>query len=91
MIPLNKKGEIDVKFLEKLPFDDFEEVIEQMSFHQIDYIFSLATPTNGPIKPLIKDYSLEDSYDWGWEIDIDKILERMREKVVKINQMKNIK
>ena len=81
MIPLREDGKIDAKFVEILPFDDFEEVVEEMNWDQIDYIFSLAKPIEGMIEPLKVDYSIDDSYDWGWGIDSDKILMRMNGKI----------
>ena len=37
MIPLKEDGKIDVKFIEILPLDDFEEIVEEMNWDQINY------------------------------------------------------
>lgn len=81
MIPLNENGEIDVKFVERLPFEDFDELAAEMNWDQMNYFFSLAQPAEGEVKPLETDYSLEDFIDWGWGVDMEKIIARMREEI----------
>lgn len=39
MIPLKEDGKIDEKFIEILPLDDFEEIVEKMNWDQINYFF----------------------------------------------------
>lgn len=72
-------GSVDVKFIEILPIDDFEEVINEMSWKQIEYLFSFATPAQGPVNPIKVDYALEELEDWGFGFDGDKVLKRLRE------------
>lgn len=80
MIPLKADGTMDVKFIEKLPIEDFQELLDEMNREQVDYLFADAKPSGEPIQPLKVDYSNEDLEDWGFGFDADKVLARLRKK-----------
>lgn len=80
MIPMKEDGRLDVAFIEKLPHNEFEELISQFTPKQLEYYEENAHTEKGPTKAIKVDYSLEDFDDWGWGIDMDKLLDRMRKK-----------
>ena len=84
LIPRNEDGTLDIKLILLLPIDDFEIVMENMTFKESKKVFSYATPAKGPVKPVLVDYSSDDLIDWGWGVDADKFLKRMREKIDKL-------
>lgn len=84
LIPRNEDGTLDIKFILLLPIDDFEIVMENLTFKESREVLSYATPGEGPVKPVHVDYSADDLIDWGWGVDADKLIKRMREKIDKL-------
>lgn len=79
MVPLREDGSLDVEFINKLPFDDFEDVISSMTGEQWDYYLS-KNPENrneGPITPIKVDYGFDDPRSG---ISLEKFLEQKKRK-----------
>lgn len=86
MLPMHPDGNIDVKFIEILPNNDFIEIVNAMNKEEWDYFDTHVTIVEGPIKPTKIDHTLEDKIDWGFGFDAKKILERMRERILRLHK-----
>lgn len=83
---MHPDGNIDFKFIEILPTNDFIEIINAMNKEDWDYFDTHVTIVTGPIKPTKFDHTLEDKIDWGVGFDAKKILERMRERILRFHK-----
>lgn len=79
MVPLKEDGSLDVEFINKLPFDDFEDVISNLNGEQWDdYMSKIPTDSNNePIKPIKVDYGFDDPRSG---INLEKFLDQKKRK-----------
>lgn len=82
MIPLKEDGSPDVEFINKLPHDDYVDIISSMTTEQLEYYWA-ETPSednDSPVIPIKVDYGFDDPRSG---VDADKFLRQMRRRLEK--------
>ena len=82
MIYLKEDGSLDIERINKLPIEEYMEVMGDLTQEQVQEYIS-KTPINESDKPMrgIKiDYSLQDDLDKGC-VDADVLLNNLREEL----------
>ena len=82
MIPVKEDGKLDVELINKLPLDDYMEVMGSLSSSQFDYYMANTQmePSTGPVKPILEK---DDIIDLGWGVDAKKLLDQMKRQLDK--------
>ena len=81
MIPMKEDGSPDVEFIDKLPIDDYVDVIGCMNEKQLEYYYSHSSDTyEGPVIPIKVDYGFDDPRSG---VDLHKLLEQMKRRIEK--------
>ena len=83
IVPTDENGDLDIKLLKKLPLEDKLEIQVFMTPDQWKYYCNKIIIQKGPIKKVFVEYTLEDEEDWGWGVDADKFLAKIKEKYLK--------
>ena len=78
MIPVREDGRLDIKFIKKLPFEDFIEVKNKLAHEQVAQLYDTQSQRHvGVVKGVLVDYAMYDEIDWGFGIDFKDFLRRM--------------
>ena len=79
MIPIKEDGKLDIELINKLPLDDYMDVMGSLSESQIDYYManSHMETSTGPIVPIPEE---DDIMDLGWGVDAKKLLDQMKKR-----------
>ena len=82
MIPIKEDGKLDIELINKLPMDDYMDVMSSLSESQIDYYMAHTPmePSTGPVIPIPEE---DDIRDLGWGVDAKKLLDQMKRKLDK--------
>ena len=77
MIPVKEDGTLYIELINKLPLDDYMDVMGSLSESQIDYYMAntLMEPSTGPVKPILE---ADDIIDLGWGVDAKNLLDQMK-------------
>ena len=79
---LKEDGSLDVERINKLPIDEYTDVMGDLTQEQYKYYLS-KTPINEsqePVRAVVVDYTLEEEIERGTGVDIEDFLNKMREK-----------
>lgn len=86
MRSVREDGSLDVKFIKKLPFEDFIEVKNKLAHEQVLQVYDTRPQKHGgTVKGIVVDYTMDDEIDWGFGIDFKDFLRRM---TVRLNKVK---
>ena len=68
MIPIKEDGTLYMELINKLPLDDYMDVMGSLSESQIDYYMANTPmePSTGPVIPIPEE---DDIMDLGWVVD----------------------
>ena len=82
MIPIKEDGTLYVELINKLPLNDYMEVMGELSSKQLDYymVNTPIEPATGPVIPILEE---DDILDLGWGVDGKKLLQQMKRKLDK--------
>ena len=82
MIPIKEDGTLYVELINKLPLNDYMEVMGELSSKQLDYYMANTPmePSAGPVIPIPEE---DDIIDLGWGVDAKKLLDQMKRKLDK--------
>ena len=86
MIPVKEDGKLDIELINKLPLNDYMDVMGYLSESQIDY-YMANTPmelATGPVKPIPEE---DDIIDLGWGVDAKKLLNQLKRQFDKSNNI----
>ena len=84
MIPVKEDGTLDTELINKLPLDDYMDVMGWLSESQIDY-YMANTPMEPSTGPVIHIPEEDDIIDLGWGVDAKKLLDQMKWELDKCN------
>ena len=79
---LKEDGSLDVERINKLPIEEYMDVMGDLTQEQYRYYLS-KTPINEsqePVRAVVVDYTLEEEIERGTGVDIEDFLNKMREK-----------
>ena len=84
MIPGKEDGTLDIELINKLPLDDYMDVMGSLSESQIDYYMANTPmePSKGPVIPIPEE---DDIIDLGRGVDAKKLLDQMKRELDKCN------
>lgn len=83
MIPVKEDGKLDIELINKLPLNDYMDVMGSLSESQIDY-YMANTPmelATVPVKPIPEE---DDIIDLGWGVDAKKLLNQLKDNLTKV-------
>lgn len=84
MAYLKEDGSLDVKRISKLPSEEFEKVLLNLTEEQLDEYYSVLSESKSKPKPTIVptkvNFRLEDALANGTLVDAEKFLNEMLEK-----------
>ena len=77
---LKEDGSLDVERINKLPIDEYTDVMGDLTQEQYKYYLSKTPITQEPVRAVVVDYTLEEEIERGTGVDIEEYLNKMREK-----------
>jgi hypothetical protein len=82
MALLKEDGSLDIEWINKLPLEEWMDVIGDMSKEQFDE-YNSKTPlneSNEPIRPIIVDYTMEEDIKKNGTVILKEKISEMRKK-----------
>ena len=79
---LKEDGSLDVERINKLPIEEYMDVMGDLTQEQIkEYVSKLPiNESQEPIRAVVVDYTMEEEIERGTAVDADDFLNKMREK-----------
>ena len=79
---LKEDGSLDIERINKLPIEEYMDVIGNLTQEQYQYYLSKLPINEGheQTKPVVVDYTLEEEIERGTAVDAEDFLNKMREK-----------
>ena len=76
MIPVKEDGTLYVELINKLPLNDYMEVMGELPSKQLEYYLenTQMEPATGPVIPIPEE---DNIIDLGWGVDADKFLKQL--------------
>lgn len=83
MVYLKEDGSLDIEHINRLPIEEYMEIIGKLTDEQYNYYVSTLPINEGKqhTKAVIVDYTMEDEIKRGTGVDIEDFLKELRKEL----------